>query len=105
MKFVTQCQKIKSSIVDTNNCLNKVSPFFNRLHKELSSGFWLIDNFSDNFSSYLVNYKDIEVKNAYFHTLNIIFDDTLLNPNIILIIFSTSIKNNVATSILHIHSN
>ena len=33
-----QCQKIKSSIIDTNNCLNEVLPFFNKLYEELSPG-------------------------------------------------------------------
>lgn len=40
-----QCLKIKSSIVDTKNHLNKVHPFFNRLYKELLSRFNLVDNF------------------------------------------------------------
>ena len=39
--------KIKSSIMDTNNHLNKVFPSFNSLNKELSPGFQLIDIFSD----------------------------------------------------------
>jgi len=34
-----QCSKVKSSIANTNNCLNEVFPTFDKLHKELSSGF------------------------------------------------------------------
>jgi len=41
--------KIKSSVVDTNN-LNEIYSFFNRLHRELSPGFYLCDNFSNYFS-------------------------------------------------------
>ena len=97
-----QHYKIKSSIVDSNNHLNKVLSFFNRLHKELMPKFWLVDNFSDCFSFYIVNCKDIEVKNAYLCTLDKIFDDSLSNPNTILIIFNISIKNNVATFFISI---
>ena len=41
--------KIKSSIVDANNHLNSILPSFNCLHKELSSGFCLVDTFQNNF--------------------------------------------------------
>ena len=37
--------KIKSSIIDTNNYLNSILLFFNFLHKELSSDFYLVDTF------------------------------------------------------------
>ena len=40
-----QCLKIKSSIVDTNNCLNEIFPAFDSLNQELSLGFCLIDTF------------------------------------------------------------
>jgi len=99
-----QCQTIKSLIVDINNHLNKVFLFFDRLHKKLLPGFQLVDNFPDHFSFHIVNYKDTEVKNAYFYTFDKIFKDFLSNPNTILVISDASIKNNVATSILHIHS-
>ena len=39
-----QCLKVKSSIVDTNNHLNKVYPSFNRLYKKLLPEFHLVDN-------------------------------------------------------------
>jgi len=71
--------KIKSSIMNTNNHLNKVFPFFDSLNKELSLGFYLVDTFS--------NY----------------FEDSLINQNMVLIISDTSIKNNVATSISHFY--
>jgi len=99
-----QYQKIKSSIINTNNHLNKVFLFFDRLHKELSPRFQLVDNFSDYFSFYTVNCKDTEVKNAYLYTLDKIFDNSLSNPNTIFVISDNSIKNNVVTSILHIYS-
>lgn len=96
-----QCSKIMSSIVDTNNCLNEVFSFFDRLHKELSSGFWLVDNFPDWFSFYTVN---IEAKNAYWNKLDKIFNEFSSDTKTVLIIFDASIKNNAVTSISHIYN-
>ena len=41
--------KIKSSIVDVNNYLNRISSSFNSLNSEFSPGFRLINNFSSCF--------------------------------------------------------
>jgi len=49
-----QCSKIKSLIVDSNNCLNKVFFFFDRLHKELSPDFHLVDIFPGCFLFHIV---------------------------------------------------
>jgi len=67
--------------MDTNNCLNEVLLSFDKLHKELSPGFQLVDNLSDHFSFHTVNCKDTEVKNAHLHTLDKIFDNTLKSKN------------------------
>ena len=52
-----QWLKVKSSIINTNNCLNKVLHSFNSLNKELSLGFYLVNTFSDHFSFISVNQK------------------------------------------------
>jgi len=52
----------------------------------------------------MVNCKDNEVKNAHLCNLNKIFENFLSNPNTILVISDASIKKNIATSLLHIHS-
>ena len=57
--------KIKSPTIYTNNHLNRIYPAFNSLNKELSPDFCLVDTFSDCFSFYLVNCKDIDTKIAY----------------------------------------
>jgi len=57
-----QLLKVKSPIVNTNNHLNEVFPSFDSLNKELSSGFHLVDTFSDHFSFYSVNRKDADAK-------------------------------------------
>ena len=55
--------KIKSSIIDINNHLIGIFPSFNLLHKELSSGFHLVDNFQNCFSFNTVDWK---INNAKF---------------------------------------
>jgi len=97
--------KIKSSIVDTNSCLNGIFPSFYSLNHEISSGFRLIDNFPSHFSFHQANHKDKESKEAHLCKLDKIFENILMNPNSIVIISDTSIQNNVATLISHIHSN
>jgi len=60
-----QCLKIKSFIVNTNNHLNEIFPSFDSLNRELSSGFHLVDIFSNYFSFHLVNQKDADAKITY----------------------------------------
>jgi len=98
-----QCLKVKSSIIDLNNHLNEVYPSFNRLHKELSPGFWLVDNFPNYFSFHTVIHKDTKIINAHIHLLNKILEDSSSDPSMVLIISDANIKNNITTSILHVH--
>ena len=84
--------KVKSSIVDTNNCLNKIFPSFNSLYKELSSGFKLVDNFPDYFSFHIVNCKDKNIKKAHFHKLDKNFKDIPSNFKTIIVISNASIN-------------
>lgn len=93
--MLKQWLKVKSSIVDTNNYLNRVFPSFNSFHKELSSGFKLVDNFSDYFYFHIVNYKDKESKEVHLCKINKIFKDTSSDFNSIFDIFDANIKNNV----------
>ena len=85
-----QCLKIKNPIVDINNHLNKA---FDSLNKELSSGFHLVDNFSDWFSFYSVKWKDTNAKFIYQNKLNNIHKNSSVNQNTILIMSDISIKN------------
>ena len=98
-----QWYKIKSSIIDSNNWLNKIFSAFDKLHKELSSSFRLVDNFSNHYSFHTVNWKNTEVKNAHLHFLDKIFDDFLSNPDTVLVISDVCVKNKVATLISYIH--
>jgi len=78
--------KIKNSVVDSNNCLNRVFSFDN-FQKKLSSSFQLVDNFSDCFSFHSVTHKN---KNAHIHNLDKIFEDFLSDPKTVIIISDAS---------------
>ena len=51
-----------------------------------------------------MNHKEKEIKDIYIHNLNKIFENSLLDPKTVIIISDTSIKNDIATLILHICS-
>ena len=57
--------KIKSPIIDTNNCLNKVFPSFNSLNKKISLDFCLVNTFPDYFYFHSVNQKDTNIIITY----------------------------------------
>ena len=99
--------KIKSSIVDANNHLNDIFPYFDSLNSKFSSGSRLIDIFSSHFSFYQADCKDKETKASHSCKLNNIIFNMSSYSNLIIIVSSTSIKNNITISIMHIylHSN
>ena len=97
-----QCLKVKSPIMDTNNHLNKIFPAFNSLNKGLSSGSHLVDTFSDCFSSYLANWKDVDVKINYQNKLKNIYKVSSNNQDTILIISDMSVKSNIITLVSYI---
>jgi len=65
-----QSQKIKSSIVDINHHFNQVLPVFDSLNKELSSGFQLLNTFSDHF---FLNIVKCKARAAYLNKLENIY--------------------------------
>ena len=101
---LTNCQRshVKGYLVDTNNKFNRIFPFFSPLHSELSPGLRIIDNFSDQFSFNLCN----KGKNNKIHLqqLNNMVIKSSDSPSTAIVIMDASIKNNIATSILHMHT-
>ena len=89
--------------VNSNNRLNGIFPSFDTSHKELSSGFHLVDNFPNHFSFHTVNRQDKEIKSAHIRQLDKIFEDSCLDSKTVLVISDASIKNVVVTSILHVY--
>ena len=92
-----QQQKIKSSIIDANNYFNGVFSSFNFLNSEFYPEHRLIDVFSSCFSFHKVNYYLDENKTAHCNKLNELIFNALSNPNIVIIISDTSIKNNITS--------
>jgi len=85
-----------------DNRFNEVYPSFNPLHSELSPANRVIDTFSDHFSfhsfsKYKSNLKEQTQK------LNNLAIKSSVTPTLALVITDASVKNNVATSIAHIH--
>ena len=75
-------------------------PSFSLFNKEFESGNRLIDLFSDHFS---FHFHSSNSKN-HIKKLDKITFSALLSPFFIIVVSDVSIKNHVATSILHIHS-
>jgi len=96
--------KIKSFIVDTNNYLDEIYSFFNRLYRKLLSGFCLCDNLSNCFSFHKVDKKKPENICNHLKSLDELLFNSFLNPNMVIIIADTSIRNNIATSVSYIFS-
>ena len=87
----------------TNNCLNGVPSSFNPLHKEFSPSLWLV-NISNCFSFNTVDYKSNDAKSAHLYKLNEVFQNSLQDTKIIVVISNVSIKKNITTFIAHVHS-
>ena len=95
--------KIKSSVVNTNNCLNGISPIFDSLNSEFSPGSWLVNIFSSYFSFHQTNHRNKESKVVHIYKLDECVLNILSNSKSVIIVSDTSIKNNIATSIMHIY--
>ena len=103
LKSLTSCQRfnIKGYLVDSNNKSYGIFPFFSPLHLELFLGSRIIDNFSDHFSFNLATKnKNDEI---HFQQLDNIVLESFSSPSTAIVVMDTSIKNNIATSILHVH--
>jgi len=94
----------KDHIIDSNFKSYGIFPSFSPLDPEFSPGHRIIDNFSNHFSFNLVNKNDKNPNKTRAQEL----DDMVLRyssvPHLALVITDASIKNNIATSISHIHS-
>jgi len=95
---------IKSSIVDANSCLNGIFLSFDFLNKEFYLGNRSVDFFFNCFSFHKDNHSSEERKSHYCSLLDNIMLNTLSDPSKVIIVSDISIKNNVATSIAHVHS-
>jgi len=92
---------VKGYIIDSNNKLYGVFPSFSPLNSEFSPGSRVIDIFLDKFSFNLAT----KGKNASScsQQLDNMTIQTSTSPHTVIIVSDVSIKNDIATSILHIH--
>ena len=98
-----QRENIKDTIIDIDNRVNEVFPSFNPLNTEFFPSSCLIDIFPSCFSFLsFIKCSDNNLED-YSNQLNNIVIMSLLNHSHTLIISDTGIKNNIPTSIAHIH--
>ena len=93
----------KGHLIDLCNKSYGIFPSFSPLHQEFTPGFRLSDIFSDRFSFNLANKKEKDKDKIHAQELNNMVLCISSSPNSALIVTDTSIKNDIATSILHIH--
>ena len=92
---------VKGYLMDLHNKLYGVFPFFSPLNLEFNLGSRIIDIFPDQFSFNLAN----KTKNKLLcsQQLDNMTIQSSLSPHMEIVVFNTSIKNNIATSVSHIH--
>ena len=93
----------KGHLIDSYNKSHGIFPSFSPLSIEFSPGNHIIDNFSNQFSFNLVNRKEKTKVNNHALELDKIVLQTSSLPHTALVITDASIKNDIATSISHIH--
>ena len=104
IKLFTKRQKsnIKDHLINSNNKLFGVFPSFFLLNPEFILGSRVVDIFPDQFSFNLAN-KGIN-NNSHIQQLDNMTLQSSSSPNTAIVVTDTSIKNNIATSISHIHT-
>ena len=94
---------IKGPIVNIDNRFNEVFSLFNPFNKEFSLDSYLIDIFHSCFSFHYFNKQSDQNIKSHICFLNNITIKSSSDPSYALVISDASIKNNIATSISHIH--
>ena len=93
----------KGHLINSCNKSYGIFLFFAPLHQEFTPGFCLSDIFSDCFSLNLANKKEKDKDKICVQELNDMALRFSSSPNTALIVTDASIKNDIATSISHIH--
>ena len=106
LEWLTSRQQaiIKSSIVNMKNRFNEVFSFFSSFNYKFSPGNRLIDIFPNCFSFHTLNKKSNNNVKSHLLKLNDLTLQALSDSWLVVIVTDASIKNQVATSISHIHS-
>jgi len=106
MGSLTNRQKVltKGHLINSKFKSYGIFPSFSPLDPEFAPDHHIIDNFSNCFSFNLANKKEKEKNNHRTQELDEIVIRNSSDPNTALVITNASIKNDIATSISHIHS-
>jgi len=93
---------VKGHLIDSSNKVYGIFPSFSPLHPEFAPGSRITDNFSNHFSFNLASKK--EKDKIHFQELDEMVLHFSSSPSTALVVTDASIKNNIATSISHVHS-
>jgi len=105
LDFLTkyQCKLIKGPVSDMDNRFNKVFSSFNLLNPEFAPGCRIVDFFSNWFSFHSFNKHNKDSLSSHSCQLDNLALSSSENPFHALVITDASVKNNIATSIAHVH--
>ena len=104
IKSFTKHQKsnIKGYLIDSNNKLFEVFPSFSPLNSEFILRSRVVDIYPDQFLFNLANKG--KNNNIYIQQLNDMTLQSSSSPNMAIVVTDASVKNNITTSISHIHA-
>jgi len=94
---------LKSHIVDIDNRFNEVFPAFDLLNPELQPSNRVIDTFSNHFSFHSFSRSSDPSFKSCLQQLDTLAIESSSSSSNALVITDTSVKNNVTSSIAHIH--
>ena len=105
LNFLTRQQYglIKDHLVDMDNCFNEIVPSFDPINPELFPGHRIIDMFSNCFSFQPLSKVANHNVTSQVQELDRIAFESSDSPSTALIVSDANVKNNIATSIAHIH--
>jgi len=86
-----------------NNQFNEVFPSFDLLNPEFTPGVRIIDCFSNWFSFHLFSKSNDQQFKSCIQQLNNLAIESSNTPSNALVVMDTSVKNNITSSITHIH--
>jgi len=103
INMLTECQKnaVKGHLIDSNNKLFGVFPSFSPLNLEFNLGSRIVDIFPDQVSFNLAN--KAKSNKSHFQQLDDLMIYSSSSPHTAIIVTDASVKNNIATLVLHIH--
>ena len=98
-----QCDLVKGPLVNMDSRFNKVFPFFAPLHPEFSPSHKVIEIFPSHFSFHLFSKQKDDSFKTHIQQLDNLAIESLSTSSHALVIMDAGVKNNVATSISHMH--